>query len=521
MLTDMTDPVTNPELLRQPGPGPAPHDRVLVFVVAHSAEENLVRLFEGFPKELLADPDIDFLCIDDASADSGAETLAAWVGEEGLQSIRVLRNPVNQGHGGNRKLGCTIAVEEGYDLIVLLDGNGRYDHGLVAAFTRERKNSGADVILGTGTGRGSLGNRLLTRAVNKLTGLALSECLPGCRAYAVSFLREIKFALNTNGPNFDTEILLQAAHMGADVTELPVLGPDCERGRRAGGPAYAWRMLGAVAGFRLHRLGIVCSLKYRRQEAERYVDKTNTPYSSHRMALDHVLRMRPERLLDVGCGSGHVAMRCQEQGIEVTGIDRDARPAYPLAAFFKADLDRDPFPVDLSDFGVVLLLDIIEHLSEPEIFLTRLRNRHLSHSDPERIPTVILSTPNVAFVGIRLSLLCGRFTYAERGILDITHRRLFTRRSLLRALRGSGYRVRRVQAVPPPFERVVGGRAGRFLGLVGRVLACLWPGAFAFQFLVICQPLPGLARILADAQRLTGKDAFPDPEGDGKKSGIV
>jgi len=63
----------------------------------------------------------------------------------------------------------------------------------------------------------------------------------------------------------------------------------------------------------------------------------------------------------------------------------------------------------------LLLLDVIEHLEDPEGFLLALRHRS-QVPDIDRAPLIVISTPNVAFAAIRLNLLVGRFNYAERGI---------------------------------------------------------------------------------------------------------
>jgi len=96
--------------------------------------------------------------------------------------------------------------------------------------------------------------------------------------------------------------------------------------------------------------------------------------------------------------------------------------------------------------------------------------------------------------------LLGRFPYAERGILDITHSRLFTRSSLVTLLKDCGYQIEKVRPVPVPFETVVGGRMGRFLGLLATGAARVWPTLFAFQFLVTCRPQPSVAQVLASAE---------------------
>jgi hypothetical protein len=85
------------------------------------------------------------------------------------------------------------------------------------------------------------------------------------------------------------------------------------------------------------------------------------------------------------------------------------------------------------------------------------------------------------------------------------------------AVQDSGYEVRSVRPVPVPFENVVTGhpRLGRLLTRVASFLCRIWPGMFAFQFLVVCQPLPGVSQILgASEQRYVGAHA-PRPEDGG------
>jgi hypothetical protein len=174
-----------------------------------------------------------------------------------------------------------------------------------------------------------------------------------------------------------------------------------------------------------------------------------------------------------------------------------------MSEFISARLDEDEWPVNLSDFDLVLLLDVIEHLNEPEQFLLKLRESYQSH--PNTVPgppPVILSTPNVAFVTVRLNLLLGKFPYAERGILDITHRRLFTRGSLLRMLEDCGYQIEKVLPVPVPFDAVFGGRLGPPLTRLSRLLCAVWPRLFAFQFMVLCRPRPGARQLLTESEQL-------------------
>ena len=93
--------------------------------------------------------------------------------------------------------------------------------------------------------------------------------------------------------------------------------------------------------------------------------------------------------------------------------------------FIHWDLDRKEFPVNVSQFDQIFMLDIIEHLKRPEEFMDELR-----FATGCKRPEVIITTANIGFFATRLMLLLGQFNYGKKGILDATHTRLFTFRSL-------------------------------------------------------------------------------------------
>jgi SAM-dependent methyltransferase len=248
--------------------------------------------------------------------------------------------------------------------------------------------------------------------------------------------------------------------------------------------------------FRMHRMGMLCALRYRNLSPMRYQDKTFMMYSSHALALREVRSERAKTVLDIGCGPGFIASHCRREGMAVTGID--AYPPLPdmMDEFHLVDLEIGEFPVDPFSYDCVLMLDVIEHIADPETLLIALRNRAEPRSVQKRAPLLVISTPNVAFIAVRLNLLLGRFSYAERGILDITHKRLFTRSSLLGTLADCGYAVVKVIPVGAPFQTVVGGSLGKLLGAMADGLARVWPTMFAFQFIVTCRPRPGIRQLM-------------------------
>ncbi|MBV9924336.1 MAG: glycosyltransferase [Acidobacteria bacterium] len=489
--------------------------RVLVLILAYNAERHICGVLERIPLELLNTDEVHFLVLDDASGDAGVEAALGWVAEHDVTNVTVLRNGVNQGYGGNQKLGFRLAVDCAFDFAVLLHGDGQYSPTLLPDVIEVWRRTGADVVLGTrmwsaaSARRGGMpaykivGNRILTRLQNLLTGESLSEYHTGLRGYATAFLRRVPFEINTNDFHFDTEILLQAFHARARVAEMNIPTHYGDEHCYVNGLKYAYDVLKATLQFRLQQKGMFCSLKYRNPDRTSYADKTGMAYSSHRMALDLIRKVNPRKVLDVGCGAGFVARECEKAGARVTGLDQSPPPPDAMSAFISARLDEDECPVNLSDFDLVLLLDVIEHLNEPEQFLLKLRESYQSRRAAGAVPPpVILSTPNVAFVTVRLNLLLGKFTYAERGILDITHRRLFTRGSLVRMLEDCGYQIEKVLPVPVPFDAVFGGRLGPPLTLLSRLLCAVWPRLFAFQFIVLCRPRPGARQLLTESEQL-------------------
>src|SRR5262249_13910418 len=192
--------------------------------------------------------------------------------------------------------------------------------------------------------------------------------------------------------------------------------------------------------------------------------------------------------LDVGAADGFLAQLLSARGWIVTALERDPD---------QADLARgkchEEIVADIADgaaklsglFDAIVCGDVLEHLADPLSALVRL-NARLARGG-----RVVVSVPNVAHLWVRLSLLVGRFEYADRGILDRTHVRFFTRKTLLAMLAQAGLRVEELQVTPVPLPLVVPRRLhGRWLDLThgwSARAARMWPGGLAYQFVAACR----------------------------------
>ncbi|HMP17588.1 MAG TPA: bifunctional glycosyltransferase/class I SAM-dependent methyltransferase [Gemmatales bacterium] len=497
-------------LTRPPGPEPA----FMIFIVAYRAERHIETVLDRIPHDVLRNPRVRILLIDDAGGDATCEKASDWAVRHQADNIVVLRNPVNQGYGGNQKLGYRLAVDLGFDFTILLHGDGQYAPELLGEFINTWKTTQADVILGSRmqswkSARAggmplykALGNRILTTFQNFMTGLKLTEYHTGYRGYSHRFLSRVPFEANTNVFHFDTEILLQALHVNAKFVEFPIPTHYGDEICHVNGMQYAWDVVKATLGYKLHNLGMMCSLKYR--------DLDPTPkahqgprYLSQTKALRWLWpagKPAPQTLLDLGCGAAEVAKACASQGTRTTGIDLHLPVPGSVDEFHQQDLEAEPLPVDPFQYDAILLLDVLEELNDPEGFLVSLRNRsEVKTGSGWKAPLVLVSTPNIGHWAMRLNLLLGRFTYSERGILALNHKRLFTRRTFKRCLRDSGYKIEKLVAVGIPYHAVYGNSFGWFLERISDGFAWCFPSLCAFSFLAVCRPMPGVKQVLSQA----------------------
>lgn len=167
--------------------------------------------------------------------------------------------------------------------------------------------------------------------------------------------------------------------------------------------------------------------------AERYPFKP-FPGSSHSWALDQARGLATtSRVLDIGAGTGLIGEALKALGFEqLTAVEIDEFGRAACAAIYRS-VEGSIEPLLNQRFDLILLLDVLEHLAEPEIFFRRVAGLLAPGG------TVLISVPNIAHWSLRLMLLAGWFEPAAegafaRGPLDRTHLQCFTRRRLRRML---------------------------------------------------------------------------------------
>jgi 2-polyprenyl-3-methyl-5-hydroxy-6-metoxy-1,4-benzoquinol methylase len=149
-------------------------------------------------------------------------------------------------------------------------------------------------------------------------------------------------------------------------------------------------------------------------------------YTKERHELAVLVPEDAHRILDIGCGGGHLGRALKEQsGLrEVWGIDVHADACHEAEKWLDHVVHADAClwnpPVDKGYFDRFVLGDVLEHLLDPKATL----EHYLPWLKPSGV--VVLSVPNVRYWGVVQPLVEGHWTYKDEGILDRDHVRFFT-----------------------------------------------------------------------------------------------
>ncbi len=463
--------------------------KVGVLVVAYNAETTLVDVLDRIRPEMRQEL-CEVLVQDDHSTDATFDVATEYLQRGTDLPLTVVRHPQNLGYGGNQKAGYAYAINHGWDIVVLLHGDGQYApevmHDLVAPIVAGEADAvfGSRMMIKGGALRGGMplykfvGNRILTTAQNALTGLRLSEWHSGYRAYRVSALAELTFMGNSDVFDFDTQIILQLHAARKRIVEVAIPTFYGDEISRVNGIRYAGDIMRHTVGHRLGRRGFGTGDVGRPAEPYAYRPSAHSAQGRVLQLMEH---RPPCRVLDVGCGPGWLAEALTAQGHTVTGVAGGEAPgvAGRMDRFVRADLEAG-LPDEVGEgYDVIVAADVIEHVSEPRRLLADMADRLT------RGGSIIASVPNISHWYPRGRIAVGRFDYDQRGILDATHLRFFTRASFLHVVKQAGLEPVGRRHTGLPFDGL-GIRTrtgpGRVAALADRALVRLWPTMFAYQF---------------------------------------
>ena len=167
---------------------------------------------------------------------------------------------------------------------------------------------------------------------------------------------------------------------------------------------------------------------------------TNTSYyKNYRKEMMLLLPEQYSKVLEVGCGEGNFRINLSQEneywGVEP--IEASARKASKkldkvLIGTFNEMFDQIPDDY----FDLVICNDVIEHMTDHEEFFQSIKKKIKKEG------CLVASIPNVRYILNLIELIVKKdWEYKDAGILDRTHLRFFTEKSLKRTIIDSGFEI--------------------------------------------------------------------------------
>src|SRR5579875_1830612 len=286
--------------------------RIGILIVAYNALTTLSKVLKRITPEVWKNVE-EVVVFDDASQDATYELALGIQAVTHLPKLRVLKHAKNLGYGGNQKAGYRYFIEQGFDIVVLLHGDGQYAPELLSHMYSPLVRGEADAVFGSrmmkdfgGPLKGGMplykyaGNRVLTVFENRALGLDLTEFHSGYRAYNLHALSQIRLDNLTDDVHSDTEIIIKLHHQNFRILEVPIPTFYGDEICYVNGLKYAKAILRAV----YHYTETSRAVRSYPEYAEYFVPYTikRGLYSCHY----YVARLvgTNQRVLELGCGDG-------------------------------------------------------------------------------------------------------------------------------------------------------------------------------------------------------------------------
>ena len=157
--------------------------------------------------------------------------------------------------------------------------------------------------------------------------------------------------------------------------------------------------------------------------------------------------------LEFGCGCGGfsalVKNKFDAEAWAVEINEEAARKAKKiLDKVINSDAAKSLDNIPENYFDCIILFDILEHLLDPSALLCALKNK-LSDKG-----VIIASIPNIRYYRTFIDLVIhGNWDYKDHGILDSTHLRFFTYKSILKMLKTLDFKILTLEGIHPTSSR--------------------------------------------------------------------
>lgn len=235
--------------------------KIIAVFIAYKAEKTLEKFWDDFPKKYFD----EIILVDDASDDKTFEIAKK------LQGLKVYKNQVNLGYGGNLKRAIAIALDHGADIIVDIHPDGEYKPSAIPPALNKIQKDGFEFIIGnrfisfdkllkSGMYTWKILPILILNYIDKLVlGIKITDFHQGFRVYTKKLFEDVNFEANSSNYIFSFELITQAAFAKIKIGDVPVetIYQDKKRGASfKNSTRYSFDTFKVLALYLLAKIGI-------------------------------------------------------------------------------------------------------------------------------------------------------------------------------------------------------------------------------------------------------------------------
>lgn len=182
-------------------------------------------------------------------------------------------------------------------------------------------------------------------------------------------------------------------------------------------------------------------------------NKANEYYAGNREEILPFIPGHVKKTLEFGCGQGDFSVLLKERLHAETWAVEIHKPSADIAAqklhhVFCADADQAMQDLPEGYFDGIFFLDLLEHLVNPYALLAKCREK----LSPDGV--IIASIPNIRYYRAFADyVFAGKWEYRNHGIMDITHLRFFTYKSIRTMFESLGYTIQTLRGLHPTSSR--------------------------------------------------------------------
>jgi len=189
--------------------------KICVIIPTHNEAQTIKILVTQIRKQSL-----DVLVIDDGSIDK-------TIIEAQTAGAKLIKHDLNKGKGISLREGFDFAINNNYDAVITMDGDGQHDPENLHNFIEKMREHQADIIIGNRMEKTKkmpparfITNRFMSFIISKICHQPIPDSQCGFRLITVKVLKSLK--LSTSNFEIESEVLIEASRKKYKIESIPV-----------------------------------------------------------------------------------------------------------------------------------------------------------------------------------------------------------------------------------------------------------------------------------------------------------